>query len=262
MAILCRDLNLLFIMVPGTGCSVVGQTLQKVYGGEKLGRKHNSIFEIVEQGLLTDEELNDLLIVATVRNPFDRFVTYYQRLVGEWTSRANALYLQQLEDRRGELSERELLDEKCRIEKKNRRRESRSRLIQKVGFNRWMKVTAIRWYVEGRSKKVRAYGLGARDIVFPMLERVDIAMRYEQLDQAFRSILGLTGVTEFTELPKKNITPGKRHYSEYYGKSTRRLIEILFRAELRNFDYRFEGSLNDNAVQRLSTRPLLVPKEG
>ena len=33
MAIICRDHRLLFVMVPGTGCSVVGKALQEELDG-------------------------------------------------------------------------------------------------------------------------------------------------------------------------------------------------------------------------------------
>src|SRR5690554_2687991 len=97
MAIICEDLKLLFIMPPATGCSVLGGVLQKQFGGRylpeqdirsngrHLSRKHNSLPQLFEHQVLTVEERDQLLVFATIRNPFDRWVTYYQRLVGEWT---------------------------------------------------------------------------------------------------------------------------------------------------------------------------------
>ena len=93
MAIFCPDLNLLFIMVPGTGCSVVGNVLARDFGGQFLPaqdimengkvihqRKHNTVQQIISDGLLEPQRIKQLLVVATVRNPFDHFVTYFQRL--------------------------------------------------------------------------------------------------------------------------------------------------------------------------------------
>ena len=96
MAIICRDHKLLFIMVPASGCTALGDVLQKRLGGEwfpsedliknnyKIPHKHTSIQELLEYNLMTKRELSKYLKFATVRNPFDRWVTLYQRRVGEW----------------------------------------------------------------------------------------------------------------------------------------------------------------------------------
>lgn len=98
MAIICRELRLLFIMVPGTGCSVFGNTLLSDFGGEWLPeqdlvidgmgvhpRKHNSVQQLVRDGLLSPEDRDSYLVAANIRNPFDRLVTYYQRIAGNWS---------------------------------------------------------------------------------------------------------------------------------------------------------------------------------
>src|SRR5438477_9476078 len=96
MAIICRDYSLLFIMTPRTACTAVGELLVQHYGGEFLPaedildshgiiavqRKHSTLEELIQHGLLTGEEAGSLLKIATVRNPFDSLVSLYfkQRL--------------------------------------------------------------------------------------------------------------------------------------------------------------------------------------
>ena len=97
MATICRKHKLLFIMVPGTGCSSIGRVLRKKFGGEfipkvplcqngrlVLDHKHNSIRELVKYGYLSRVELSIYLKFGTVRNPFDSLVTEYKRFTGEW----------------------------------------------------------------------------------------------------------------------------------------------------------------------------------
>src|SRR5690606_23489876 len=122
MAIICRDHRLLFIMVPGTGCSVVGNLLIEEFGGEwipssniivdnriAVQRKHSRLPELIRTGLLTPEEVEEYLVFATVRNPFDRLVTYYQRLIGPWVEYSHGVRRRAIE-RAAESSDREWYD--------------------------------------------------------------------------------------------------------------------------------------------------------
>ena len=92
MAIVCRDLKLLFIMVPATGCSALGGVLLKQFGGEwvpskplfRRGRrivskKHNSIGQLRKWNILSRDELDGYIKFATIRNPFDANVSSWHR---------------------------------------------------------------------------------------------------------------------------------------------------------------------------------------
>src|SRR5687768_16030892 len=91
MAILCPKYNLLFIMTPRTACSAIGELLHKEFGGEFLPgkdildadgrvsvrRKHSTLSELIQHGLLTPSESESLLKVAAVRNPYDSLASEY-----------------------------------------------------------------------------------------------------------------------------------------------------------------------------------------
>ena len=93
MAILCRDIGLLLLQAPHTGSTSLGTLLRTELGGEMLvaervrderGRivlrqKHQTLAQLIEAGLITPEQRQDLLVVVGVRNPFDLVVTEYAR---------------------------------------------------------------------------------------------------------------------------------------------------------------------------------------
>ena len=80
-------------MLPGTGCTALGNTLVDQFGEmylpEKpvfnkdgkllLEHKHNSINRLIKYRFLTKREAKSLLKFSTIRNPFDLLATEYQR---------------------------------------------------------------------------------------------------------------------------------------------------------------------------------------
>ena len=94
MAILCPKYSLLFIMTPRTACTAIGELLCKQFGGEfipsndildshgrvSVRRKHSTLSDLIQHGLLTGTESESLLKVAAVRNPFDSLVSLYLKM--------------------------------------------------------------------------------------------------------------------------------------------------------------------------------------
>lgn len=260
MAIICREHKLLFIMVPGTGCSVVGRVLRQELGGEwlpeqplrrngrtVLQRKHNTLVDIMDNGLLSEEERSDYLVFATVRNPFDRWVTYYQRYAGDWIDEYSGFAERQIErDRdRFELSEEEYERRLKSRDRDMQRHTKRRRIIRRIGFNNWMKASLLRWYwsgtKEGEVSPLEKYA-------FPMLDGVDVVMRQEQLEAGLNEILKIGGTGRSIELPRKNLTAGKKPYTEYWSHSTRWLAESLMGDEMKAFGYDFDGPFVEASV--------------
>lgn len=261
MAVICREHKLLFIMVPGTGCSVVGRALRQKFGGKWLPErdvredgkavvqhKHNTLPEILQYGLLTEEERAEYLVFAAVRNPFDRWVTYYQRYAGEWVDDYHGFLERQIERERKEFDlsrtayKRRLAHRDYQMRKHARRR----RIIRMIGFNNWMKVTLLRWYLEGKNDARETGRL--RPYAFPMLQGVDVVIRQEQLEEGLNEVLRIVGVEKQISLPKKNVTPGKKPYTEYYTASTRFLAEYLLGDVASSLGYEFQGLVEDAPV--------------
>ncbi len=242
MAILCKELSLLYVQVPATGCSVVGQVLKRQFGGEDVGRKHDDVPRMVASGVLSSSDVERLLVVANVRNPFDRLVTYYQRLNGAWIDDYFAFRRRDLERRRQRegLSEAEVERARQQILREEERKRRRVRIIQRMGFNTWVAGSAIRWRLRDRTSDTTRPHPYLHHL-FPMLDHVQVVLRQEQLETDFNALLNRLGVEVPVSIPRKNLTPGKKPYTAYYNPLTRRLIEHLYRDDLALMGYRFDG---------------------
>lgn len=259
MAILCPEHDLLYIRVPATGSSVVTRVLKEELGGisvtERALRKegeitvprtHVTVPELLEEGVLSQDEVNSCLVVANVRNPFDRWATYYQRRAGEdWLDYSFGVRRRQIErDReRLDLSSEEYERRQRNLEERRREQKRRGQLMRWVGFNNWMTYTLLRWWWTegGANRKLREYA-------FPMLDGVDVAIRQEQLNEGLNRVLEIAGAGTRVELPEKNTTSGKKPYTEYYSWPTRSLAETLLGNEMEVLGYRFEGLPNSDSL--------------
>lgn len=264
MAIICREHRLLFIMVPGTGCSVVGRALREKLSGSflpeepisrdgyRVQRKHNTLPELIEYDLLSKEELEKYCVFASVRNPFDRWVTYYQRYEGEWVDYYEGVVRRRIDGKRENLSDEEVERRFERLEARMNKLRRRQRIIRALGFNAWMMGTFLRWALDGSNGKVG----GIARYAFPMLEGVDLAIRQERLNEGLNRILEIAGVDCQIDLPKKNTTSGKKPYAEYYAWPTREFGKLLLGEEMDELEYEFEGPTNDNALVRIGETEL------
>lgn len=253
MALLSRSRDLLYIQVPATGCSVVGKFLQENLGLRLVGRKHCGIPELLAHRLLSESELNQMLVAANIRNPFDRFVTYYQRLVGDWTTEyfswADRAKKRMYETGQIDKSEYRAAMNQLDVERQRKRR--RGRLIRVMGFNMWVVVTAVR-----ACSPVSNNRLSLAELAFPMLEGVDIVFRQERLQEAIKELLGLIGEGSLVDetIEKKNLTHGKGPYVQYYNRFTRVFLERLLRLDLARFGYGFHGPTDSYAMKPITKK--------
>lgn len=255
MAIICREHKLLFVMVPGTGCSVVGKALQEEldgaffpeqplrHDGHTVERKHNTVPELIEHGLLSEEEYEEYLMFASVRNPFDRWVTYYQRYEGDWVEYYEGVSRRRIEREQEtlDLSDDEIQRRWDQHEWRFQKLRRRQRIIRWLGFNTWMTGTLLRWALDdgkGELGEISRYA-------FPMLGGVDLAIRQERLNEGLNRVLEIADVDRRIELPKRNTTSGKKHYTKYYTWPTRRIAKALLGNEMDRLGYEFEGPTDD-----------------
>ncbi|GFE69596.1 sulfotransferase family 2 domain-containing protein [Chroococcus sp. FPU101] len=260
MAIICRDYKLLFIQVPGTGCSSISDVLIKKFGGEKLPKsdvllagnyklvavKHNTLSQLRRFNLISKTELDSYVKFATVRNPFDRFVTDYQRCVGRWWEDNLSKQLQDPNspaNRSGQLNRLLYL----------RTMQREIKLARLEGFEQWLwrKIVLPQRFDQRINSGLKSYFKGnslyftkdalKMNIAYPYIEGVDEIIHHEDLEGDFNQILRKIGVNDFIPIPHTNKTPDKIPYQDYYSLQARKFVEQELGKELAMFSYTFES---------------------
>lgn len=252
MAIICRDYKLLFIMVPITGCTAIGKVLKEKFGGEYLpqqnivrdnkqifGMKHNTIAQLREYNLISEEELNSYLKFATVRNPFDRYASRYQKLVGSAVesqvdvSNPNNWYHHIHEGDREKLRKKKLRDvEQARAEG------FETWLLKEIGYSRSTK-QALKDAINTLLKGEKHITQKKKDRLYPCIEGVDEVIRFEYLERDLNNVLSKAGIKEAISIPVTNKTPGKKSYQDYYSAELRTIFENFFAQPLQEYGYEF-----------------------
>lgn len=227
--------------MPGTGCSVVARLLTQEFGGKELGKKHDSLADLLEAGVIEKEDVAGLLVVANVRNPFDRLVTYYQRLKGSWlTDEYFAVRRRQIDrQKNGGKTDKEIETLERELEQAEKRSYRRANIIKYVPFNWWLPVTLARWRLQIPSYE-NARKNYFRTRLFPMLDGVDVAIRQESLETSLKTLFTLLGWKNPVVLERKNITPGKKPYSDYFNAFSAWLVKRIAGDALQEFGYKYD----------------------
>jgi len=227
MAIICEDYNLLFIMSPRTACTAIGKVLCDRYGGQYLPKtdivdkkrnivvqqKHSTVNELIKYNLISEKELANLLKFTCVRNPFDSLVslyikkkTKYQPLLKDPNSWVNRLpnYAKDME------------------------------FCQNHSFNEWI----VRKGLKGLIKRILLYKPSIFD---EYTAKADILMRYEKLNEDFKTVLNQSGIEYDSQIPMINPTSEREHsdYRVYYSYLARKLVEITYYNDFKNYNYCF-----------------------
>jgi hypothetical protein len=223
MAVLCRDLGLLYVLNPATGSTAIGSLLRERYGGEWLPaenrpnvrKKHSTLRELLDAGLLGLEEREKLCVATNVRNPYDRLVSIYWKRM--------RIGAEQLADPGFWIHRHAKPDRIAEVE-----------WIKRHDFSSWIRRRFVRnWLprlVRGQSPSVYAR----------FVDGVDIVLRHERLQQDFDDLIRRRGGTP-VEIPLRNVTMERasRDYRDEYDALSRTLVRIGQRADLERFGYSF-----------------------
>jgi hypothetical protein len=227
MAIVSHAHKLLFVMTPRTGCTAIAAPLLESLHGEylpsqdlldehgkfRVQRKHCTLNQLLEHGILTTTERQSLFAFGAVRNPFDSLVSLYTKLAisyqaslanpDSWVYKVNG-YVEEMEY--------------CRTH----------------SFPEWI----ARRYAPG--VRARLLGRGRRSLNGQYVEGADFVMRFEHLQRDFDQVLAQAGVTQGLTIPRINVTSDRdRDYRRYYTPAARRIVEYVFERELVRFGYEF-----------------------
>ena len=238
MAILCRDIGLLFLQAPHTGSTSLGTLFREDFDGVKLledrvrddrGRiilrqKHQSLPQLLEAGLITPQERADLLVVVGVRNPYDLVLTEYARNREAGTVSASQRLIRHLPGISDDFSAPD-------FERFVVRRYTPNPLYRALGRRAMVPVD---------------WTAGADHIIhFEAMQ--------DGLDQALRAV----GVTEPHLLPHRNPTRSRRDrdYRTLYTPRAREIVSRTYARELRQHRYSFdpepEGGQRESDILRV-----------
>jgi hypothetical protein len=259
MAIIIPEYKLIFIMVPATGCTAIGEVLQKRFGAKwfppedlyqnnrKVPCKHTSVQQIIRYELIKREELRKHLVFATIRNPFDRLTTLYQRLIGDWS-------VTDLKPHQENLKNNDMSDLKKGILKNTV--ENREKVIEnakKIGFDSWLEEYLTGQVKTQKNKSIRQNRMASlldllvdpdkMLVLYPLVEGSNKVIRFESLEADLNQLLKdakIISSDEWIDIPKNNPTQGKKTYQEYYSEKSRSFMEENFSRELAVFGYHFE----------------------
>lgn len=225
MAVLCRELGLLFVLNPATGSTAIGRLLLERFGGEWLPaqdgpvvpRKHSTLTELLAAGLLSAEERAGLCVATTVRNPYDRLVSIHAK-------------------RRGISDEKLARPDFYMNRQRGGERAEEVRWIREHDFRAWIRRRFVRnWALRTL--------LGRPPSVYDRyVEGVDVVLRYERLQQDFDALIRRLDA-EPAGIPRINVSRERvrRDYREEYDRLSRLLVRIGQRRDLERFGYGFEG---------------------
>jgi hypothetical protein len=238
MALLARDLGLLFIMAPHTGCTATGRVLRKDFkarwlpaskvhdaAGKLIPRKHTTLPQLAESGIL-DAAFADpadrarLVIASTIRNPFDANVSSWHRWYRKLDP-SHRKHNRRFVERAGGQADRPAED----IERARR------------DFERWLGERyqpRLLQRVRGRYRPIYAFRWTAGS---------DVVLHFERLQADFDALLERLGVPDHHEIPQVNVTRkrDRRPYQDWYTPRARALVEKVFAADLAEHGYAFDG---------------------
>jgi hypothetical protein len=227
MAIHCPEYNLLFIMTPRTACTAIGELLRTQFGGEfipskdildskgriAVQKKHSTISQLIQHGLLTARESESLLKVAAVRNPFDSLVSQYLKKRLEYTP---------------------LLSDTSSWVNRLPRYAEDMRYCQTHSFNRWIFRLC--------SRKIIKRLLGYQPSMFAAFTRgMDVVMRYESIEKDLGEVFKRAGISVKAEIPVVNRTAERngRDYRSFYSRPAALMVQCAYSHDLETYGYCF-----------------------
>ena len=227
MAIICRQYNLLFIMTPRTACTALGEVLCKQFGGEflpqkdivdsqgfiRVQKKHSTLTELLQNKLLTAEEVASFLKFTCIRNPFDNLVSIYikkrykyQPLLSDPSSWVHRIphYAQDME------------------------------FCKNHSFDEWI----IKHYSKGVIKRILCL---KPSMYNEYTKGVDIIIRYENINIDFQNVLKKIGISFNSSIPVINRTDERLNadYRSHYSKLSKKLVEFVLYNDLKSYGYVF-----------------------
>lgn len=170
-----------FIQTPMTGSSAVAEELKRNYHGQEILSKHAlySSFQAISR-----KEQQDYFVFSCVRNPLDKYVSNYVKLLNNHNER----FTQPLN------------------------KDFRKAVFQLRDRRKYKKVQ------KGCSFQEFLFSSKIYDETSALYyNELDYVMHFETLPNDFKKVLDILKIGMIRELPKYNATKNKKHFLEYYN---------------------------------------------
>jgi hypothetical protein len=196
-----------FVEIPHTGSHSIAAELVAHYGGVRIMRKHANLTQFMAQATAQQRQY---FVFGTVRNPLDSAVTDYSKL--ESNHRGQYTNVDALMVNGGHLTPQHMKE---------------FEFVQGPhgDFTSFMKAFRRRiyhnWFLIGS-------------------ERYDFVLRFENIREDFRKLIGLLGLELVQDLPHVNPTKKKTgHYFDYYEGEMREFAARYYGPFMKKWQYEF-----------------------
>ncbi|WRH67461.1 MAG: sulfotransferase family 2 domain-containing protein [Planktothrix sp. GU0601_MAG3] len=224
MAILCEEINLLFICVPKTGSSSLENFLIRNFGGKPVltdhiwdddrktilvDYRHSSIKQLISHRLFTLAQLEKMKILAVTRNPFDWVVSFYVFNVNCY---------------------QRLKQEGKKAPEWITAREHQLTKLASMNFDEYVAHNFNNQNRSVYSSYIKGIDEGKVEVI-----------KLEQLDIEVKRIFQELGVELLQNIPHHNKTKGKKtDFKIYYSNKSRQIIEQAFASDFECLGYSFD----------------------
>jgi len=210
----------LFVEMYNTGSTSISNELCEFYDGRRILRKHSRYHEFLK--IATDEQ-KKYFVFSGIRNPMDTVISVYSKFAtnhkGKYTDpeqwRKNGGYVK---DKRLELYS----------DIKN------SQLNFQDYFLKYYKVPYDKWDRLDH-------------------EKFNYIIRYENIQNDFRTVLEKLKIEPVRDLPRLNKTGGKEDYTQYYTPEIRKRTVFVFGPFMDKWGYSFPEDWNIKKTPLTST---------
>ena len=176
-------------------------------------KKHSTLDELIQYGVLAAEEAKSVFKIATVRNPFDSLVSLYFKQRFKYQS---------------------LVEDPASWVHRSQRYVPRMKYAQKHSFSRWFFRVSYR-------KLIKKLLLGRCSMYDDYTEGIDVVLRYESLETDLKHAFGQAGILWKWNLAMVNRTDERptRDYRSFYSRSAALAARFIYSDDLKRYGYKF-----------------------
>lgn len=231
MAVYSEQYKYIFFANPQTASKAIAKTLREKLAGRALPEReltrngklvarvhHTTYAQIVDAGLLSEEQLAELYKVTCIRNPFDQLVSKYLKYC----------------------------DRHANTPAKYPWLEGHPEPLPENSFPLWLS------WLGKRFEEIDKIARGPLDF----LDHADHVIRFEAIQKGFDEFMQHIGVTEPLSVTEYNVTKAraaagaaspdaatvkkkKKIYTEYYDETCIGVVQKLYAPILERFNYKF-----------------------